>query len=326
MTRFKKALLAALALTLCMATLTGCAVGKFDVNKKIVCEVDGEPVTYDEYKYFFYRHHTDLYGSAEVALNDEMFNKVKAMTEDSLRRKATIMRLIDEYGIKLDDEQKDYVDEMVEAQIELYEGEQGYKDFLLEGRATGTVFRDQILLTFGYDPALREIFKMGANKDIVMTDEAILASVQSGQFYRYQYAYFALTEGKNSVELEKEAKEFLAGVKNGANTFKNEDYDIIGQRTLGFEQAILALDEGEVSEVLWGADWGDNAGYYVFKRLPIDVEHAKTNMERFEIEDEYFASTYLKYISEQSNSIEIEYAKYFDSIDYATLLKKEELK
>jgi len=170
------------------------------------------------------------------------------------------------------------------------------------------------------------IFKMGANKDIVMTDEAILASVQSGRFYRYQYACFALTEGKNSTELKKEANDFLTGVINGSESFKNEDYDIIGQRTLGFEQAILALDEGEVSEVLWGADWGDNAGYYVFKRLPIDVEHAKTNMERFEIEDEYFAPTYLKYISEQSNSIEIEYAKYFDSIDYATLLKREEMK
>jgi len=326
MMRFKKALLAVLAIVTCAAMLTGCAVGKFDVNKKIVCEVDGEPVTYDEYKYFFYRHHCDLYGSAEIALSDEMFNKVKAMTEDSLRRKATIMRLIDEYGVKLDDEQKDYVDEMVESQIELYEGEQGYKDFLLEGRATGTVFRDQILLTFGYDPALRDVFKMGVNKDIVMTDEAILASVQSGRFYRYQYACFALTEGKNSTELKKEANDFLTGVINGSESFKNEDYDIIGQRTLGFEQAILALDEGEISEVLWGADWSETAGYYVFKRLPVDIEQVKTNMERFEIEDEYFASTYLKYISEQSENVKIEYAKYFDSIDYATLLKKEELK
>lgn len=325
MTVFKKTFRIVIALMLCVAVLSGCAkVGAFDVNKKIVCEVDGEPVTYDEYKYFFYAHHTDLYGTAQEPLTDEMFLKVKTLTEDSLRRRATIMRLVDEYGVKLTKEQKNYVDEVVESQIVEYDGEEGYQDFLLEGRATGTVFRDQVLLTFGYDPALREVFKMGVNKDIVMTDEAIIASLMT-DFYHYQYEFFPLKEGANSNDLKTAANSFYTGVMNGTKGFENEDYDVKGQKPLGFEEAVLALEVGEISEPIWGYDWSDYAGYYVFKRLPVDPAHAKLNMEKFDIENEYFASTYLKYISEQSKDVKIEYAKYFDTLDYATLIKKEEL-
>lgn len=316
---------AAALLLLCAVLLCGCAkVGDFSVNKKIVCEVGGEPVTYDEYKYFFYSHHCDLYGSADVPLTDEMFGKVKALTEDSLRRRATIMALVDEYGVKLEKEDKKYADTVVESQIELYGSEQGYIDFLLDGRATGRVFRDQVMLTFKYDPALREVFSMGVNKDIKLTEADMLASVTGGGFYHYQYAYFPLTEGKNSYDLEKEANDFYNGLINGTKSFEKEDYDAIGQRALGFEKAVLELEEGDMSGVVWGADWSDYAGYYIFKRLPIDVEQVKNNMGKYDIEDEYFAATYLDYISEQSKSVKIEYSKYFDTLTYMTLVKREE--
>ena len=316
----------ALTAIIAVSCFSGCAkVGAFDVNKKIVCEVDGEPVTYDEYKYFFYAHHMDLFGTVERELTDEDFQRVKAMTEDSLRRKATIMALLDEYDVKLDSDAKDYVDEAVEAQIELYEGEDGYRDFLLDGRITGNVFRELIMLTFKYDPALREIFKMGVNKDLPVTDEAMLASVLGGDFYMYQYAFFELTEGKNSMDLEKAAKDFCKGLEDGTKTFTKLECDAKGQRPVGFEEAVLKLDEGETSEVLWGADWGQNAGYYVFRRLAVDEATVKANIEKFELEDEYFAASYLRYIREQSKDVKIEYAKYFESLDYATLLKREEI-
>jgi transcription antitermination factor NusG len=51
----------------------------------------------------------------------------------------------------------------------------------------------------------------------------------------------------------------------------------------------------------------------------------KANIEKFELEDEYFAASYLRYIREQSKDVKIEYAKYFESLDYATLLKREEI-
>ena len=322
----KRVVMPVIALLLVGAMLCGCAkTGAFDVNKKIVCEVDGKPITYDEYKYFFYSHHTDVFGAEAGVQDAEAFERIKALTEDSLRRKATIMRFIDEYDVKLTKEDKAYADEVCEAQLEIYGSEAEYMKFLLDGRATGNVFRDQVMLTFKYDPALRELFKTGINKDINVSDAAIQASVTGGDFYAYQYAFFELKAGTNSIELEKEANEFYTGLINGKKTFTKEDCDAIGQRPLGFEEAILKLKEGETSKVLWGADWSNNAGYYVFKRVAVDWTKVVENFEKFEIENEYFASKYLEYIRQESKEIKIEYAKYFESLDYATFIKREEL-
>ena len=323
----KRAFICVISLILCVFAVTGCAkVGGFDINKKIVCEVGGEPVTYDEYKYFFYGHHMEQFGTEQTDMSAEDFAKIKALTEDSLKRRYVIMSFIDEYGVKLTKEDKKYADEACEAQIELFEGEEEFFDYLLDGRATGNVFRDQVMLTFKYDPALRELFKTGVNKELDVSEKKMLSMINDEHMYCYNYAFFPITEGKNSLDVEKAAKAFHEGVVSGTQSFTKSECDMIGQRPLDYEEKILALSESAISDVTFSTEWSeDYAGYWVFQRVPIDRENVIRNIEKYDLENEFVATEYLAYIKEKSKSVKVEYAKYFESIDYATLLKRETL-
>ena len=348
---FKKILL----LLLCAVTLVmgaGCAeIGEFSVNEKIVCEVNGEAITFDDYKYFFYRHYVSLYGEDISELTSEKFEKVKALTEDSLRRRAYIMFLIDEYDIELSDEQEEKVDYYVSEQIKEQGDQKKYEEYLLNARLTGKVFRDQIELTFFYDPMLRELLSTGVDKRIDVTDAAVIADVSSGNFYRYAQIYYSVDAGEldtNAREKINKAYEKLESGMSFADVasaswassateqlkYKSEwtasaldgVYVAKGEKEAIVEDTVFALGEYEYSEPKWSG-----SGWHIFIRLPIDIEYVKQNLHNVitgenTIAEQSFARRYLEYIENGSKKMKIEYAKYFTStVTFKMLVQKETL-
>ncbi len=342
-----------MALVLVICLLTGCAekVGEFHINRKIVCEVDGEPISFDDYKYFFYSHYVSLYGEDFSALTDEKYNKVKALTEDSLRRRSFIYGLCDEYGIELSDDDKEKVNYYVSEQIDEQGSEANYKAYLLKNRLTGAVFRSQIELTFFYDPYLRDLLITGIDGLVPMTDEAIIADVSGGGFYRYAQIYFSVDEGESdreaygkiSVAYEKlqggmafaDVANATWGVGDERVKYKSEwkvdaaagAYVAKGEKELILENSVLALEENAYSEPIWSG-----IGWHIFIRLPIDTEYVKQNLYtpvtgEKNIAEQSFARRYLEYIATESEDIKIEYAKYFEkNVSFSMLLKEEKLK
>ena len=326
--------LTALMLVCCTALclLSSCSkVGSFSVNEKIVCEAGGEPVTYDDYKYFFYTHLTQM---QQIEPNTDFssgegFERIKAMTEDSLRRRYVILSLCEKYGLEISDTDADAVDTYVENQMEEQGGKDKYVDYLLENRLTGDVFRSQIELAFCYDLYLREHLKLGVDKSIDMTPEAIIADVTGGNFYRYTQIFIRLDAGELSTPLEADAKEAYALLCGGASFTSvakdysewNKDhaqgvYATLGEKEKILEDTVLDLEVGQFSEVVASTE-----GYHIFKRLPIDGEYVNENVDIFE--EQYFARRYLEFLDAKSEDVKIEYAKYFDSISYADLTRKE---
>lgn len=342
-----------IAIALVMAALAvGCSeLGGFSVNKKIVCEVDGEAITFDDYKYFFYRHYISTYGEDFSELTDERFNTVKALAEDSLRRRAYIMKLIDEYEIELSDDDEEQVDYYVSEQIKEQGSEEKYKQYLLDNRMTGDVFRQQIELTFFYDPYLRELLATGIDNRIDMTDAAVIADVNGGNFYRYAQIFYSVDAG----ELDTAAREKInlayeklrsgmsfADVANAswaASTteqarYKSEwkvdvtkgAYVAKGEKEALLENTVLSLDENGYSEPKWSG-----SGWHIFIRLPFDTEYAKENLHTAvtgenTLAEQSFARRYLEYIENGSKDIKIEYARYFkETVTFAMLVKKETL-
>lgn len=323
------------AIVLCAATLCSCTMkGEFSVNKKIVCEVDGEPISFDEYKYFFYGNYRDL-GSPE--LTEENFAKVKSMTEEILRKKAAILKIADDYGVKLTRDQKKGFKDDFELLMDDYESEQAYVDALLEERLTGTVLYDLIYeYTNGYYLSIAELFRMGVCKDISVTDEAIIADVLGGDFYHYKEIVFELTEGKNSLDLEKVANRVYADLKSG-DTFDQiangkadayveyrkhckvvERYAVKGEKIQLIEDAILALGENCMSEVIWSGE-----GYHIFLRLPIDQAYVNANPDEFF--EQHFGKLFDAYVNNVASGIKLQYAVCFDSVTFEALVKKEQL-
>lgn len=308
-------------------------LGEFTVNEKIVCEVDGTPVTYDDYKYFFYTHLTAMKQIEPKTdfSSGEGFKRIKEMTEDSLRRRQVILNLCDKYELELTDEDEDAVNTYVQSQMDELGGELAYREYLLENRLTGKVFRDQTKLTFCYDLYLRDYLKRTPSKAIDLSADAIIADVTGGNFYRYTQIFLRLDVGELSVPLEAQAREAYALLCSGASftsvaaTYSewNRDhsegvYATVGEKEEILEETVLALEVGEISEVIASSE-----GYHIFKRLPIDVDYVTKNFEDFE--EQYFNRRYLEFIAEKSKKIKIEYAKYFSNISYADLTKKETL-
>ena len=312
--------------------LTGCSgVGDFSVNKKTVCKIGDYKVTMDEYKYFFYRHMQDLSISDDTDFSTgENFDLVKEYTESSLKRKVVMMNLVDKYGIELSDEDRDTIDSYVESQIEEHGDEQGYRDWLLDNRLTGDIFRSQVELTFFYDVYLRELLSTGIDNIVDMTPAAIYEDVKNN-FYRYSQIFLRLDAGENSLDLEKEINEAYDRLQNGEDFEKvaadysewNVDagegtYAAIGEKELILEDTVLALESGQYSEVKASTE-----GYHIFLRMDIDDRYVRDNIDKFE--DQSFARRYLDYVAKESEKLTVDYTQYyFDSVDYYALTCREE--
>ncbi len=342
-----------ITLTLCLLfSATSCSkTGAFSVNKKIVCEVGGEAVTYDEYKYFFFGHYISLYGSDFSSLTEEKFNTVRGLTENSLRRRAFILELCDEYGLKLSRDDKKWVNEYVQQQIDENGGEDKYKAFLLEGRVTGDVFRSQIELTFFYDVYLRDLLSTGIDKRVEMSDSAILADINEENFYRYSQIYYEVgageldTEARQMINLAYEKLEmgmdfaYVAEAKWASEKdrakYKSDwrpnaekgVYVAKGEKEALLENAVLELEVGSYTKPIWSGQ-----GWHIFIRLPFDSDYVSENLYEAEggeitLAEKSFARRYLEHIEKESEGIEIEYAKYFtESVSFEMLLSKESLK
>jgi hypothetical protein len=333
--------------------LASCAdeIGEFSINEKTVCEVGGEEVTFDDYKYFFFRNYVSLYGTNFSKLDNERFNTVKALTEDALRRRAFIYQLCEEYDIELSDEDAEGVDTYVSAQIDEQGGFDKYKEWLVKNRLTGNVFRSQVELTFYYDPYLRELLQTGIDNRVDMTPKAIIDDVMDGNFYRYAQIYFEVPAGvsdrdayakitlakqkldsgmpfvdvANAIwiadkdERAKQKSEWTADAGEGVYVAK-------GQKEAILEDAVLKLDDGEYSEPVWSGN-----GWHIFIRLPLVREYVEQNIytpvtDEYTIADQSFARRYLEYIANESKSIEIEYTRYFNNdVTFEMLLSQEEI-
>lgn len=348
-----KILICLVALVTIFAMLASCAdeVGAFSVNEKTVCEVGGQDVTFDDYKYFFFRNYISLYGTNFSALDDEKFNTVRELTEDALRRRAFIYQLCEEYDIELSDEDAEAVSSYVSEQIDGQGGFDKYKSWLIENRLTGDVFRSQVELTFYYDVYLRELLQTGIDGRVDMTDEAIVNDVMGGNFYRYAQIYFEVPAGVSDrdayakISLAKEKLDIgmpFADVANATWISDSEArakqksewtadagkgvYVAKGQKEAILEDAVLKLEEGEYSEPVWSGN-----GWHIFIRLPLDREYVTQSIYttvtgEYTIADQSFARRYLEYIATESKSIEIEYTGYFnDDVTFEMLLSKEQI-
>jgi hypothetical protein len=342
-----------IAFALVMTVLsTGCAeIGEFSVNEKIVCEVDGEPITYDDYKYFFYRHYVSTYGDDFSELSEEKFNKIKGLTEESLRKRAFIFSLIEEYDLELTDDDEEMLDYYVEQQIEENGGEEKYKEYLLENRLTGKVFREQIELTFFWDPMLRDLLSTGIDKRVDMSDAAVIADVNGGNFYRYAQIYYSVAPGELDTAAREKINKAYEMLEAGnsfeyaanaswatsiteQNKFKSEwkvdvtkgAYVAKGEKEALLEDTVLSLEEGAYSAPKWSG-----SGWHIFIRLPFDTTYAENNLHTVTtgentLAEQSFARRYLEHIEQGSKDIEIEYAKYFEeSITFSMLMKKDAL-
>ena len=316
-----------LAIIAVMFTLSSCAakVGSYSVNERTVVTVNGFNVSFDEYKYFYYNHMMDLRNEGVTDFdNAENVQLIKDRVETSLKTKYTVMQLIDEYGIKLESDDADDVNDSVSGYIYEQGGENAFREWLSEIRMTGDVFRDMMEYTFFYDVYLRELLMTGYENIIKMDSDSIKQDVLDN-FYRYTQIFIAFEEGDDYVENGETMNDIYARLEKGEDFFKlakeysewNVDaekgvYTTAGEKLWNIEKAALALENGQYSEVVRSTE-----GHHIVMRLPLEESYINANLDELELPS--FTRRYHEFIASKAKNAEVKYNKYYDTLTHEML-------
>ena len=117
----------ALTLTLGASMLLGGCGDKLASSgeaKKVVMQVGGEDVEYQEFRYYFMNNKRELYGEDGV-LDSEQLDHLLYLVEENIKNRHTLLMLADEYDVDLSDEEEDAIESYVEDYREGFEDEDG---------------------------------------------------------------------------------------------------------------------------------------------------------------------------------------------------------
>ena len=331
MSRVRRIFVALTAMLILISMLSGCSekVGSYTINGRTVMTVNGFDVSYDEYKYFYYNHMVDLKNEDITDFdNPENLQKLKERTEQSLRTKYTVMKLIDEYEIKLEKDDAQDVNDSVSGYIYEQGGEAKFRSWLADSRMTGDVFRNMLEYTFFYDVYLRELLMTGYGNIIKMDDATIKQDVMEN-FYRYTQIFIEFGEGDNYVIngekmneaylLLKSGEDFVEVAKRYSEWNVNSEkgvYATEGEKLWIIEKTALELEVGEYSQVVKSTE-----GHHIIKRLPLEESYVDKNLDELEVAS--FTRRYHEYIDSLSKDAEVVYNKYYETISHEMLIKYE---
>ena len=134
----------ALALTLGASMLLGGCGDKLASSgeeKKVVMQVGGEDVEYQEFRYYFMNNKRELYGE-DAVLDSEQLDHLMYLVEENIKNRHTLLMLADEYDVDLSDEEEDAIESYVEDYREGFEDDDAYLDALHEQYITHELFYD----------------------------------------------------------------------------------------------------------------------------------------------------------------------------------------
>lgn len=318
-----------LIFAICLTMISCAKVGAFDINKKAVMTLDGKNVTFDEYKFFYY-YSAKSYGIETTDwTKEENLAKLKSEAEDAIRSKYAIKKLCDYYEIELTRDDKKYINELMQSYIDFEEGKEGYREWLLDNRMSGTQFRDNTEIMEIYDVYLRELLFTGID-NIIKVDKATVTQDVMDNFYRYtqilikfdqndlslenradiEAALAEINAGKDFYEVAEEYSEWLVNAEKG-------EYSTAGKTIIEVEEAIKELEIGEMSGII-----ESDVGLHILMRLPLDRDYVDSNYDLFVTDSA--TRRYHEYLDKIANELTLEYTEYGKTLTFDVLTRREE--
>ncbi len=283
-------------------------------------------VSYDMLRYFVLNYKNGYEGVApEDFESDETLQQALVEnTNASISELAAYCILAKKYNLKLSDEQKENVENQIKSLKDSYENEDDYIADLEKNFATEEVMREIFTVSeycdILYDYLTNDyygIFKYDA--DTIMKD------IEDGNFFSAEYVYIEYNGSDYQSKLEianKLRKEIRDGGAMAAafESYKKEyefqgDYVKLDTFTYHeqnelFEDAVLALNENQCSEVLEF----QKGALIIAKRLPIDDDYVDKNFNT--VIGQYLAREFFEYIEEFSSGLSIAFKSKYKDLKY----------
>lgn len=329
--RILSALMTVLTLASLLCSCASNAVGDYTVNTKTVMKIDGNKITYDEYRCFYLKAMNDIAAGDPNfwGKEDAPFDELKQTVERSLARKYATLKLVKKYKIKLSSQDKKDINDTVAYYIEENGGPAGYRQWLSSEGLTGRLFREQYTLIYYYDEYLREVLLTGIDDVIKMDDKTVSADVHEN-FYHYTWIFIPFGELDNYQQNAKKIEDAFKELESGADFYEvaekysewmgNEKIGIYatkGEKIYTIENTVLKLEEGEYSRVL-----ALDEGHAILMRLPMDTDYINSHFDEFV----YQSGTrrYNELLDNMASELKIEYTDYYDTLTMDMLKSSKE--
>ena len=284
-------------------------------------KVGGEKVSYDLLRYFVMNYRRDAgYTSEEYAADPALQAELEEQVYTALREVMAYRALADEYKLTLTDEEKQSIEDSVEALKSEYADDAAYKAALEEACLTEEVYKElqelQYLAQKVYDYLTSQY-----NNIIPSDDPTVEADLAKGNFFsaEYLYIYYVESDKDEKVKFAGDLHaRLLAGEKMSAldSEFATEyglamDYAMLGaftytQQAEDFEELVLSLKVDEYSQPVVRGD-----GILIAHRLELSDSYVEENFD--EVVDAYKEREFAYYIRDYGKEMEISYkSKYED--------------
>ncbi len=237
----KRIICAFLAILMLLAVLVGCASNKKTTDEKtsvseldeetkklyetVVLTIDGEPVTYEKYRYYYNIGLTSYLESNDNKLDENAEEEINKIVLTELKKERAIEKLAKEFGIELSDEDIESVDSYIDSQ-KYYAALQGgsqYEETLAENYCTVDVFREWMLYYYFIESGVYDYLYDKENKVIDRSDELIRQHLEE----QNAVLHILLTKKNYSTEentekLAKALSELLSSAIEISKTFTSE--------------------------------------------------------------------------------------------------------
>ena len=298
-------------------------------DDRVVMTLDGEKIYYDYYRYVFLNTRDDLaYGQSSDYWNDNITAQKKledSIMETLLRNKA-LMLLAEDYDMSITKEEKEDILDYIKESKKSFGGSKAFKESLASSYLTeySLKYVQEITTVWTklYDHMTDET--SGAIK---CGDDVVLADVPVN-FRNIKYIMISNDEKDNKNENFELAKNIQSLAASGEDfdelvkehgeditmeqKLKNGYYFTIGSVDETIEDAVLKLEENQVSEVV---DMG--YAYYIIKRIPIDLDYVEDNINDFR--KTYCSRIFNEKINEKISEIEIVYEDIYKDLTVFTV-------
>ena len=237
----KRLLCALFALLMLLTAFAGCASDKKTTDGKpatseldeetkklyetVVLTLDGEPVTYEKYRYYYNIGLTTYLESNNNKLGEDAEKEINEIVLTELKKERAIEKLAKEFGIELTDKDIESVDSYIESQ-KYYAALQGgskYEETLAENYCTLDVFREWMLYYYFIESGVYDYLYDEENNAIDRSDEVIRRHLEE----QNAVLHILLTKKNYSTEentekLAKALSELLSSAIEVSKTFTAE--------------------------------------------------------------------------------------------------------
>lgn len=312
-------LLTVICLFACL--LPSCS-GKLEIkpdDKRVVMTVGGEKIYYEYFRYVFLNTKADMDGGDDGYWenNPEGLEKLKSAVMDTILHNRAIMMIAEKYGLTLTKDEFDGIfssldalkedkDSWSAAQNEEYMSEYSYL----------YIERFMLLWDAAYD------YVINIENGVVLADDETVLNDVPVNFRNVSYVYIPYTDTDREEKLAiaqtvydkaVAGENFDALVKEYGkdNTMaayiEPGYYYAVSSKVEEFENAVESIGSGEIAPIL-----DLKTGFFVIKRLNIDLEYVEENLYRFT--NMYLAKAFNNMVLDIQKDMEVSYGEIWNSL------------